>query len=339
MWRLVAQIPRGSVATYGDLAAALGSRTAARWVGQELAHHECGARCRCHRVVLAGGALGNYAAGPARAKQLLLTGEGVVFEQERVAVRTPRFVAFTGPQPLAKLQTEQTDVAAKVRLTKLAGTIHTVAALDVSYARAVNGDELGVAAYVLTNATGEEILWSTTVVLPVSFPYLSGFLTFREAPLLAAAWEAARAAGRLADVYLIDGSGVLHPRHAGSATHFGVTHDLATIGVTKHRLCGKLVASGDGVLGKTAATAAVPIEFGGRRQGTALAVTTNGRLAVAQKKQWLYVSPGHRVGVRQAGEIVARCVQRRRLPEPIYWADRLSRQRARALSADVKPWS
>lgn len=329
----MAQIPRGSVATYGDLAAALGSRTAARWVGQELAHHVCGARCRCHRVVLAGGALGNYAAGTARAKQILLTGEGIVFEQGLVAVRTPRFAAFIGPQPLAILQAEQTDVAARVRLTKLAGTIRTVAALDVSYARAVNGDEIGVAAYVLTSATGEEILWSTTVVQPVSFPYLAGFLTFREAPLLAAAWEAARAAGRLADVYLIDGSGVLHPRHAGSATHFGVTRDLATIGVTKHRLCGKLIASADSVQCETGAAA---IEFGGRRRGTALAVKTGGRRSVARKQQWLYVSPGHRVGVRQAGEIVARCTHRRRLPEPIYWADRLSRQRARSFSAGVK---
>ena len=37
-------------------------------------------------------------------------------------------------------------------------------------------------------------------------------------------------------VLLVDGSGVLHPRRCGSASHLGVLADLPTVGVTKSPL-------------------------------------------------------------------------------------------------------
>ena len=40
----------------------------------------------------------------------------------------------------------------------------------------------------------------------------------------------------------------------------------------------------------------------------------------------LFVSPGHRVDVPFAEGVVRRLLLGRRLPEPLYWADRLSRE-------------
>ena len=66
LFQLVAQIPRGRVTTYGDLARALGNVMASRWVGQELLNHDHHSNCHCHRVVRANGDLGVYSNVSAR---------------------------------------------------------------------------------------------------------------------------------------------------------------------------------------------------------------------------------------------------------------------------------
>jgi len=60
---LLAQIPSGRVPTCAALAEALGNRIAARWGGHSTIHHQHRAECPCHRVVRAGGQIGEYVAG------------------------------------------------------------------------------------------------------------------------------------------------------------------------------------------------------------------------------------------------------------------------------------
>jgi methylated-DNA-[protein]-cysteine S-methyltransferase len=55
-------IPYGATRTYGDLAAAAGSRGAARAVGQVMAGNRMPLVVPCHRVVAAGGKLGGFTA-------------------------------------------------------------------------------------------------------------------------------------------------------------------------------------------------------------------------------------------------------------------------------------
>ena len=66
-----AQIPYGEVATYGDVARAIGHPGAARATGNALGSNPMPIVVPCHRVVRAGGALGHYTGGPERKAQLL----------------------------------------------------------------------------------------------------------------------------------------------------------------------------------------------------------------------------------------------------------------------------
>ena len=66
-----ARIPAGQVATYGALAARVGKASAARAVGNALATNPVAIVVPCHRVVPAGGGVGNYGGGPDRKAFLL----------------------------------------------------------------------------------------------------------------------------------------------------------------------------------------------------------------------------------------------------------------------------
>lgn len=75
VWAVTARIPRGSVATYGDVARALGT-TAYRAVGRALNRNPYAPRVPCHRVVGSDGSLTGFAGGLEK-KRRLLEAEGV----------------------------------------------------------------------------------------------------------------------------------------------------------------------------------------------------------------------------------------------------------------------
>jgi methylated-DNA-[protein]-cysteine S-methyltransferase len=75
VWRALVAIPKGTVRTYGELAAALGRPGAARAVGQANGRNPIAIIVPCHRVVASGGKLGGYSSGLPR-KRWLLAHEG-----------------------------------------------------------------------------------------------------------------------------------------------------------------------------------------------------------------------------------------------------------------------
>ena len=78
------KIPRGKVATYSGLAAKAGAPGAARAVGTVMAHNPFPIVIPCHRVVRAGGFVGEFGGG-SRMKKQLLEKEGLILDsQERV---------------------------------------------------------------------------------------------------------------------------------------------------------------------------------------------------------------------------------------------------------------
>ncbi len=79
---VVRRIPRGRVATYGDVAAAAGHPRAHRAVGT-IMRETRDSSVPCHRVIAAGGKLGGYGRD-LFAKRALLVQEGVIVTGGRV---------------------------------------------------------------------------------------------------------------------------------------------------------------------------------------------------------------------------------------------------------------
>ncbi len=306
------QIPPGRVTTYGDLADALGDRIAARWVGGFAMHHEHDEACPCHRIVRADGGLGNYVTGRAKDKSRRLATEGVATRSGIVSLGRYRFTQFESDRPLVPLRQLQESLAQRISLRPPKRTLKLAAGVDVSYSS--NGD--GVAAHVLVEPASGDVLHKTIVRRGVRFPYITSYLSFRELPLLVALLDEVDREGHAADVLLVDGSGMLHHRHAGIATHLGVLRGQPTIGVTKKLLCGSVELDGLRPMQSR------PVLLDGEPIGVALRPTAGSRRPI-------FLSPGHRMDLATAEEIVRSLLRGRRLPEPLHWADRLSRQAAR----------
>jgi len=80
-----------------------------------------------------------------------------------------------------------------------------------------------------------EVIERTHAVTELSVPYIPGLLSFREGEAIVEAF------GTLdcePDLACFDGSGRIHFRQAGLATHMGVVFDLPSIGIAKNLLCG-----------------------------------------------------------------------------------------------------
>lgn len=80
VYALVRQVPRGKVATYGQIARLLGAPRAARIVGWAMHGNPRGSRVPCQRVVQQGGTCSpNFRIGDPDAQRRLLEREGVRF--------------------------------------------------------------------------------------------------------------------------------------------------------------------------------------------------------------------------------------------------------------------
>jgi len=100
VYRLVEQIPRGQVATYGQIAALLGWPRAARAVGYAMRH--CPANVPWHRVVNARGGISVRAnVGGMLTQRVLLAQEGVVVRQGRMRLDRHRWKGPRGSRRLA----------------------------------------------------------------------------------------------------------------------------------------------------------------------------------------------------------------------------------------------
>lgn len=185
----------------------------------------------------------------------------------------------------------QVSHRSRIRLDRL----RTVAAADVSYHKKSNR---GYAAIILATWPDQEIQEETTASLEVDIPYIPGLLSFREIPLVQAAFEKL---SRRPDVLVCDGQGIAHPRRVGLACHAGILLDLPTVGCAKSRLTGTHDEP-DFLKGSAA-----PLMDDGEIIGSVLR-TRDG-------VKPLYVSIGHGVNLRQCEKIVLTLCTRYRLPD------------------------
>lgn len=85
VYKVVNKIPRGRVATYGQVARLAGSPGAARAVGMCMKKNTDIPKTPCHRVVASDGKLTGYSAGKGiSSKKQMLVEEGVFFTGDKV---------------------------------------------------------------------------------------------------------------------------------------------------------------------------------------------------------------------------------------------------------------
>ena len=174
------------------------------------------------------------------------------------------------------------------------------------------------AAAVLLDADTLEVLDQQVARLPTRMPYIPGLLSFRELPALQ---DALALLQHAPDLAFIDGHGIAHPRRLGIAAHFGVATGLPCIGVAKKILVGAPRMALHDMRG-----AFTPLRDGREQIGWLLR-SKPGCLP-------LIVSPGHKVAMPSAPELVMRYVTKYRLPEPTRLADRLASRRDRSHARD-----
>ena len=90
--RTIFAIPRGEVRPYSWVARAVGRPKAARAVGTVMATNPIPFLLPCHRVVPAGGGVGNYGFGPARKRSILIAEGAPVEELDACARRGIHFI-------------------------------------------------------------------------------------------------------------------------------------------------------------------------------------------------------------------------------------------------------
>lgn len=202
---------------------------------------------------------------------------------------------------LNKLIAVQNKLAREVILEDRFGKIEKIAGCDVAY----DGGRAFSAAVVL-DYTSLEVIEESVAQSRATFPYVPTFLAFREMKPIIKAIEGLK---NKFDALLLDGHGMAHPRSLGIASHLGVVLNIPTIGVAKSLLCGEVV-------GKIQPDKPAQIFYNGRHVGYALQTKKN--------TAPLYISPGTGVSLDSSLRIVAHCIKKHKLPEPIRLAHNLA---------------
>lgn len=144
---------------------------------------------------------------------------------------------------------------------------------------------------------------------PITFPYIPGLLSFREAPAILDGLSRLQSEP---DVILFDGQGYAHPRRMGIATHVGILLDRPTVGCAKSRLYGTHEEPGPERGSYT------PLRHDGEVIGAVVRTRT--------RVKPVFVSVGHRMTLERAVELVLACGAGYRLPEPTRQAHRVASQ-------------
>ena len=190
------------------------------------------------------------------------------------------------------------------------GRIRFVAGADVAFDPATAVAFAGVIVYRFPELEEVERRMARR---KLRFPYVPGLLSFRESPVLLAAFERLKTEP---DLVLIDGHGRAHPRRFGIACHLGVIFDRPTIGCAKSLLVGQHQEPG------ARAGAMSPLLLEGERVGVVL--------RTRDQVKPIFVTVGHRVSLDSATKLVQQCLDGYRIPKPTREADRYVRELRRA---------
>lgn len=197
----------------------------------------------------------------------------------------------------------QRELRAKLNVEERPMDISTIGGADISlnlYSTTI------YAGIILLSFPHLQPVACSLVKAETRFPYVPGYLAFREVPALVKVWEQMPVKP---GVLVVDGHGIAHPRRMGIAAHFGALTGQPSMGCAKNILFGKfeepLADSGS----------ATPIMDKDEQIGYAF--RSKSRTAP------VFVSPGHLMGLNNTLELIRQCTGKYRIPEPTRLAHEL----------------
>jgi deoxyribonuclease V len=211
----------------------------------------------------------------------------------------------------------QGDLSVKISLEPLSRRISLIAGADAAYStKNVYGSA------VLVDFPALRRIDSALMVEPVKFPYISGFLAFREDPALL---RAIRNLKCEPDLVIFNGHGYAHPMRVGLASHLGVLLDIPTFGVAERPMIGQ---------------ADIP---GLERGSISLLLDADEVIGMMVRtrnnKKPLCVSAGHRIDLEESVRITLSTTTRHRMPEPLRQVHMLSSSSVRSDTGDTYLYS
>jgi deoxyribonuclease V len=219
------------------------------------------------------------------------------------------------PEDIAEAGKIQDTIRRRVRITPLRKVPRFVAGVDAAFSK---DKVIGVAClYQYPEMIHIEDAHAAAAIL---FPYVPGYLTFREGSALI---DAVKRLVRRPDVILFDGQGIAHPKGVGIASHMGVLLDMPTIGCGKKRLIGEYEEPGL-LKGDWS-----PLRYRNETVGAVLRTRDNVKP--------LFTSPGHRTCLQDSIEIILHCAKEYRIPEPLRRADHISKNIRKTIIAHEVP--
>ena len=203
----------------------------------------------------------------------------------------------------ARAREVQAELSGKVEFTCLKKSPKLLAGIDCAFSK--DGERI-LAVVVVLRLPTFELIETVSASRKVTFPYIPGLLSFREAPVCIAAIEKLQ---NQPDLFMIDGQGIAHPRRLGLAAHLGLFLDQPTIGCAKSRLTGTYEEPSR----DKGAYSLLKDEKGKQNnQPETIGAVVRTRTNIKP----VFVSVGHKCLLEDAIGVVLECSVKYRLPEP-----------------------
>ena len=208
------------------------------------------------------------------------------------------------PDSTAEAKVIQEKFRSKVITSNQLQHVQTVAGIDIGFE---NNGNITRAAIAVLSFPELELVEQRVVRDKTRFPYVPGYLSFREVPAALIVFEKLKI---IPDLLLCYGQGLAHPRRFGLACHLGLWTRIPSIGVAKSRLIGTH-------------------QDAGTEKGTWQSLMDEDEIIGAVLRTRtnvspLYVSIGHMVDLPTAIDYTLRCTTKYRLPETTRWAHKLA---------------
>jgi len=204
---------------------------------------------------------------------------------------------------LTELKKEQYRLAKRVVLEDGFNELRTIGGVEC----VVSEDKL-LASVVVCEYPSMKIIEEKSFLLNDPLPYRPGFTAYRELPAMV---EAVNLLEQEPDLLLVKGSGIIHSRNLGVASHLGLALNLPTIGVTDK------------------------LSLGNVEEGKIFSknVHLGFEIVTREHAKPVYVSPGHQVSLATVKDILPKTIHYpHKMPEPLHLAHKFGKKKSKVSS-------